>query len=104
MPDENPNWIADEDDRVRAYKEILLTGNHREIIKLMKALYRHREKQDMRDILLFQVCQAWHSSYGCKSRHGYLPPSVANHKPKTAMSRGRKWCSKVDEPTNRNQI
>lgn len=44
MPDENPNWIADEDDRVRAYKEILLTGNHREIIKLMKALYRHRER------------------------------------------------------------
>ena len=50
------------------------------------------------------VCQAWHNSHGCKSRHGYLPPSVANHKPKTAMSRGRKWGSKVDEPTNRNQI
>ena len=58
MPDENPNWIADEDDRVRAYKEILLTGNHREIIKSMKALYRHREKQDMRDILLFQSSSA----------------------------------------------
>ncbi len=34
---------------------------------------------------LSTVCRAWHTSCWCKSSHGYLPPSVANHKSVSVM-------------------
>ena len=45
MPEESPIWIDDENTRMKEYKEILLRGDHREIVKLIKALYLHRQKQ-----------------------------------------------------------
>ncbi|MCB6993601.1 CarD family transcriptional regulator [bacterium 210820-DFI.6.37] len=45
MPEESPIWIEDESIRMKEYKEILLRGDHREIVKLIKALYLHRQKQ-----------------------------------------------------------
>lgn len=45
MPEEIPIWIEDEGSRVRAYREILLKGDHREIVKLIKALYLHQQEQ-----------------------------------------------------------
>lgn len=45
MPDEELIWIDDENQRLVEYKEILLKGDHREIIKLIKTLYIHKEKQ-----------------------------------------------------------
>lgn len=38
-------WIDDESSRMREYKEIILKGNHREIVKLIKTLYLHRQEQ-----------------------------------------------------------
>lgn len=45
MPDEELIWIEDESERITEYKDIVLKGNHREIVKLIKTLYLHREKQ-----------------------------------------------------------
>lgn len=45
MPDENLIWIEDENCRLKEYKEILLKGEHREIIKLIKTLYLHKQEQ-----------------------------------------------------------
>ena len=39
-------------------------------------------------LAVFLVCRAWHNSCGWKSRHGYLPPSVANRKLLSAMTGG----------------
>lgn len=45
MPDENLIWIEDENCGLKEYKEILLKGEHREIIKLIKTLYLHKQEQ-----------------------------------------------------------
>lgn len=45
MPDEELIWIDDENQRLAEYKEILLKGDHREIVKLIKTLFVHKEKQ-----------------------------------------------------------
>lgn len=41
IPDEEPIWIEDENERKVRYKEILAGGNCRELIRLIKALYLH---------------------------------------------------------------
>lgn len=45
MPEETPIWIEDEGSRTRVYKEILLKGDHRKIVKLIKTLYLHQQEQ-----------------------------------------------------------
>lgn len=38
-------WTDDQNTRMKEYKEIILKGNHREIVKLIKTLYQHRQEQ-----------------------------------------------------------
>lgn len=47
MPDENFVWIEDENLRKEAYRRVLRTGDRRELVKIIKALYTHR--QDRRE-------------------------------------------------------
>lgn len=48
IPDEEPIWIEDENERKVRYKEILAGGDCREVIRLIKALYLHgRTLQEM---------------------------------------------------------
>lgn len=44
MPDEELIWIEDENERMQVYKEILMKGNHRQIVKLIRTLYLHGQK------------------------------------------------------------
>lgn len=41
MPDEELIWIEDESERMQVYKDILIKGNHRQIVKLIRTLYLH---------------------------------------------------------------
>lgn len=43
MPEEAPEWIDDENTRKFAYKEIIQSGDRKELIRMIKALYFHRE-------------------------------------------------------------
>lgn len=45
MPEEELIWIDDESERMVKYKEILIKGDHREIVRLIRTLYLHRLKQ-----------------------------------------------------------
>lgn len=45
MPKEIPVWIEDESTRSREYKEILIKGNHRELVHLIKTLYVRQQEQ-----------------------------------------------------------
>lgn len=45
MPDESLMWIEDESERKLAYKEIISRGDCTELMRLVKTLYLHREKQ-----------------------------------------------------------
>lgn len=44
MPEEDLIWIEDEGERVNTYKEILMKGDHRTIVKLIRTLYLHGQK------------------------------------------------------------
>lgn len=44
MPDEDLIWIEDEGERLQVYKEILMKGDHRHIVKLIRTLYLHGQK------------------------------------------------------------
>lgn len=44
MPDEELIWIEDESERIQVYKDILIKGDHRQIIKLIRTLYLHGQK------------------------------------------------------------
>lgn len=46
MPAGDPlDWIDDENTRLREYKEIILKGDHRDLVRLIKTLYLHRQEQ-----------------------------------------------------------
>ena len=47
MPDESPMWIDDNNARKAKYKEIILSGNPRELVRLIKALYLHQQEQQL---------------------------------------------------------
>ena len=44
MPEESCIWIEHENTRKEAYQRIIRSSNHKEIIRLIKTLYEHREK------------------------------------------------------------
>lgn len=41
MPEEELIWIEDESERMQKYKDILMKGDHREIVRLIRTLYLH---------------------------------------------------------------
>lgn len=45
MPEEQLIWIEDEAQRRDRYKEILLSGDREEIIRMIKTLYLHQQRQ-----------------------------------------------------------
>lgn len=45
IPEEEPNWIDNERARAAAYREILLRGNHKELVQLIKGIYLHKKSQ-----------------------------------------------------------
>lgn len=44
LPEETPFWIEDENERKRAYGEILRGGDRRAMIRLMKALHQRQQE------------------------------------------------------------
>ena len=44
MPNEKPVWIANEAERRECYKNILASGDHLELIKMIKAIYLHKQE------------------------------------------------------------
>lgn len=46
MPEEEPIWIDNENDRKEKYKTILSAGNREKIIQMIKALYLRQRKQE----------------------------------------------------------
>lgn len=51
MPDENATWIPNDNDRKEHYRKMLASGDHLELIKMIKALYarkKEREKEGKR--------------------------------------------------------
>lgn len=47
MPDNNTEWIQDANMRKKKYNEIVNTGDHHELVKLIKALYINKEIQEV---------------------------------------------------------
>ena len=45
MPDTSIEWIEDDQQRNEAFTEIVRSGNHRELVKLIKTLYVKREEK-----------------------------------------------------------
>ena len=46
MPDKDPTWISNENERKEQYKSIIASGDHLELIKLIKALYVHKKARE----------------------------------------------------------
>ena len=46
MPKEEANWIKNENERKEQYKQIIASGNHMELIKMIKALYLHKQERE----------------------------------------------------------
>lgn len=47
MPYEEANWVSNENERREKYKGIIACGDHVELIKMIKALYFHKEEREM---------------------------------------------------------
>lgn len=45
MPQENSIWITNESERKEKYKEILSLGDRKELVRLIKTLYIHKQNQ-----------------------------------------------------------
>ena len=45
IPDEEADWIENEDERKERYRQILSGGNRIELVKIIKALYLHQREQ-----------------------------------------------------------
>ncbi len=45
MPEEDDIWISDEAVRKEKYREILTLGNRKDLVKLIKTLYLHKQSQ-----------------------------------------------------------
>ena len=46
MPKEQANWIPGENERKEQYKKIIATGDHVELIRMIKALYIHKQERE----------------------------------------------------------
>lgn len=46
MPQENAVWIANENERRLQYAGILARGDHRELIRMIKAIYVHKKERE----------------------------------------------------------
>ena len=44
MPDKNAVWINNDNDRKEHYRKILASGDHLELIKMIKAIYAHKKE------------------------------------------------------------
>lgn len=47
MPNEEANWIKNENERKEQYKRIIAAGNHVELIRMIKALYVHKKQREL---------------------------------------------------------
>ena len=47
MPKEETEWIVNENQRKEEYKRIITNGNHIELIRMIKALYIHKQEREM---------------------------------------------------------
>ena len=45
MPEEKPAWVEDESLRREQYRAVLAAGDRAELVRVIKALYLHRQKQ-----------------------------------------------------------
>lgn len=46
MADEDATWVEDEAVRKKVYKEIISGGDHRELIRMIKAIYAHKVQRE----------------------------------------------------------
>lgn len=46
MPEQKSIWIEDENERKEKYREILARGDRSELVRVIKTLYLHRQKQN----------------------------------------------------------
>ncbi len=46
MPEEETVWIPNDNERRDHFKEILASGNHLELIKMIKAIYAHKQERE----------------------------------------------------------
>lgn len=46
MPYEEANWIDNENERKEKYKQIIASGDRTELIRMIKALYLHKQKRE----------------------------------------------------------
>lgn len=46
MPDEEVVWIKNDNDRKEHYQKILTSGDHVELIKMIKAIYAHKKERE----------------------------------------------------------
>ena len=46
MPDENAEWIKNDNDRKELYKRILANGDHVALMKMIKAIYLHKRERE----------------------------------------------------------
>lgn len=46
MPEENAVWVENENERKELYKSILAKGDHLELIKMIKAIYAHKNERE----------------------------------------------------------
>ena len=46
MPYEKANWIDNENERKEQYKKIISSGDHAELIKIIKAIYVHKKERE----------------------------------------------------------
>ena len=46
MGAENPQWIANENERKELYRNILTKGDHLELIQMIKAIYAHKQARE----------------------------------------------------------
>ena len=46
MPDEDMVWIRNDNDRKEYYRKILASGDHMELIKMIKAIYTHKKHRE----------------------------------------------------------
>ena len=46
MPEENAVWVENENARKELYKSVLAKGDHLELIKMIKAIYSHKQERE----------------------------------------------------------
>ena len=46
MPDKDAVWVENENERKELYRSILAKGDHRELIKMIKAIYAHKAQRE----------------------------------------------------------